>query len=152
MHAAYVLCAKTQTRFRSIVIALLVYRRGISSDPFPQPILSAEKPVPPDMVAAGEFGRILLDTNTISPILDKKPLSQWLITVLEQSSPAVCRHSMVEYSSSSRVEAEISDKENSANLAQLQNKSPEWAMLNPEELDFSSRAFGDEEKGHIYHA
>ncbi|KAK6353003.1 hypothetical protein TWF696_004991 [Orbilia brochopaga] len=71
------------------------------------------------MMAAGKLGKIALDTNILSPILDGASLSEWLVAVLKQSAPAVCHWSVVEYVCSTPVEERLAEDEI---LASLENQ------------------------------
>ncbi|RVD81495.1 uncharacterized protein DFL_009359 [Arthrobotrys flagrans] len=64
--------------------------------------------VPQHMFDKGELGRILLDTNIVSPVLDGKPLSPWFENVLQKSSLATCQYNIAEYLTSAKVGTKMS--------------------------------------------
>ncbi|KAK6506446.1 hypothetical protein TWF506_011356 [Arthrobotrys conoides] len=63
------------------------------------------------MIITGRLGNIILDTNIVSPILDNKPLHEWLVRVMKESSLAVFQYNVMEHLTSRKVGTRMSYKD-----------------------------------------
>ncbi|KAK6525988.1 hypothetical protein TWF281_011031 [Arthrobotrys megalospora] len=65
------------------------------------------KPVSPKRIAAGDLGHVSLDTNIISNILNEGPTHPWIEAVLQNSKTSICQFAILEYLTSSKVQARL---------------------------------------------